>query len=401
MAKAPQHVRSVVDSALEDNDGIVRLKPAWVARDFLAPGRRLGLDEECYSLGERGGICERWLASTTLADNKVRVPNEGLSFLALDSGERITLKEAVQEAGPAIMGSDYAATHHGLGRLAKIFDYADRLPYHLHQMEEHARLVGSKSKEEAYYFPEGVPMGAAPEIFFGVHPYIAREKRYEMLLPHLEEWKDDGILQHARGFRQLPGDGFHVPAGTLHAPGTALTIELQEDSDVFAMLQARVGDRTIPKELLFKDVRPEDHRRLGERIILDMIDWEVNGDPYFYENRHIPPVYVDGSGQPGGEEYWIFYNTNLFSGKKMVTRPSRKFVSRDKGVCSLFVWRGKGRFGGLDIEAGNPELDELLVSHDRAVQPLEVENTGSTDLIIFKFFGPDINTDVPFLPKYA
>jgi hypothetical protein len=29
-----------------------------------------------------------------------------------------------------------------------------------------------------------------------------------------------------------------------------------------------------------------------------------------------------------------------------------------------------------------------------------VENTGSEDLIIFKFFGPDINLDVPMLPKY-
>ena len=91
-----------------------------------------------------------------------------------------------------------------------------------------------------------------PETFFGVHPYIVQQKKFDVLLPHLIEWKDDSILQHARAYKQLPGDGFHVPSGTLHAPGTALTIELQEDSDVFAMMQANTGGKIISKELLLR-----------------------------------------------------------------------------------------------------------------------------------------------------
>ena len=394
-------LRARIEKYVAAANGILRLEPAWVARDFLPPGRRLGLPDSHYDLGDRGGICERWLASTTRADNKVTVPDEGLSFLALESEDHITLKEAVDLAGDLILGASYAASHAGLSRLAKIFDYGERLPYHLHQMEEHARLVGCNSKEEGYYFPEGVELGPHPETFFGVHPYIAEQNRHDILLPYLTEWKGNAILQHARAYQQIPGDGWHVPAGTLHAPGSALTIELQEDSDVFAILQARVGTHKIPKELLYKDVRPEDRGESGERTILDMINWEVSGDPYFYENRHTPPLLIEETRQAGGEEYWIFYNTTRFSGKQLVVRPGGTYTSRDNGVYNILVWHGEGRYGGVDVAGKNPDRDELLVCHQRAIQPLEVENTGTEDLVVYKFFGPEINPNVPMLVKYG
>ncbi|MGE5411645.1 MAG: hypothetical protein ACM3MI_11860 [Clostridiales bacterium] len=394
-------IKSIVEREIRVHEGIFRLDPAWVARDFLPPGRRLGLPEEQYDLGERGGICERWIASTTKADNKIQVENEGLSFLRLDSGEHITLKEAVEELPDRIMGKKYASNHKGLGRLAKIFDYAYRLPYHIHQMQEHAKLVGCNSKEEAYYFPEEVDMGQSPETFFGVHPYIAEQKRYDLLLPHLVEWKDDSILMHARAFKQIPGDGFHVPSGTLHAPGTALTIELQEDSDVFAMMQAKVGNNSINKELLFKDVRDEDRKKYGEKIILEMINWQVSSDPYFYENRHTPPVLIESARQDGAEEYWIFYNTQKFSGKKLIVHAGEEFNSADNGVYNLLTWRGKGTIGGVEVEGENFGKDELLITYDQATRPMKVKNTGDRDLIIFKFFGPDINSDLPMLKQYG
>ena len=57
--------RTSAERILSDTNGIVRLEPAWVARDWLSPGRRLGLEEASYDVGERGSICERWLGSTT------------------------------------------------------------------------------------------------------------------------------------------------------------------------------------------------------------------------------------------------------------------------------------------------------------------------------------------------
>ncbi len=393
--------QEIVVENLGKNNGILRLEPAWVARDFLPPGRRLGLKEEEYEVGERGWISERWIGSVTKADNRIGPPDEGLSYVSLGNGQRMTLKEAVEIAGPAIMGAEYARTHLGLGRLAKIYDFGARIPYHLHQMKKDAALVGANSKEEAYYFPEDVPVGPHPETFFGVHPYIAERQEYDILLPYLVEWKDDLILRHSRAYLLVPGEGFHLPSGVLHAPGTALTFELQEDSDVFAMLQALVAGKLISKDLLFKDVRKQDREKYGERAILGQINWEICGDPYFYENRHTSPQPVQGSVQDGGEEHWIYYNTTKFSGKRLVVKPGQRFISMDKGVYNILVWRGLGRYDGHEIETGNFGYDELLVSHERATTPIVVENTGSEDLIIFKFFGPDINLDVPMIPKYV
>ncbi len=400
MESAVDKKRKTVEDALAKGNGILRLEPAWVARDFLPPGRRLGLKDEEYEVGERGWISERWLGSTTKADNRVGPPDEGLSYIALEGDERITLKEAMEVAGPAIMGEEYARTHTGLGRLAKIYDFGARIPYHLHQMKKDAALVGRNPKEEAYYFPEDVPLGPHPETFFGVHPYIAEQKLYDILLPYLVEWKDDLILRHSRAYLLVPGEGFHLPSGVLHAPGTALTIELQEDSDVFAMLQALVAGKIISKELLYKDVRKEDREKYGERAILSHINWEISGDPYFYENRHLSPQLIEETQTEGGEEHWIYYNTTKFSGKRLVVKPGQRFTSVDKGVYNILVWRGRGRYDGHEIEAGNFGWDELLVSHARATVPIVVENTGTEDLIIFKFFGPDINLDVPMIPQY-
>ncbi|HET6451888.1 MAG TPA: hypothetical protein VFI08_11290 [Spirochaetia bacterium] len=392
--------KDIVEKALSAGNGILRLEPAWVARDFLPAGRRLGLRESEYDVGERGAICERWIGSTTRADNRVGPPDEGLSYVAIP-GQRVTLADAVTEAGEQILGAEYARTHKGLGRLAKIFDYEERLPYHIHQGQEAMAKLGKRSKEEAYYFPGGVDMGKHPETFFGVHPSIVEKKQFDLLLPYLVDWKDDLILRFARAYLQCPDEGFHLPSGGLHGPGTALTIELQEDSDVFAMLQARNGPHLISKDLLWKDVHPDDRKRRGERAVLDQVDWELSGDPFFYENRHTSPQPVSGGAQPGGQEYWIYYNTRKFSGKKLVVAPGKTYTSRDAGVYNILVWKGSGRFDGHEVKAGDFQKDELLVSHARATVPVTVENTGREALEIIKFFGPDVNLDVPMIPHYG
>ena len=393
--------RETVERALADGKGILRCDPAWVARDFLPPGFRLGLaNEEDYDVGERGYICERWLCSTTKADNAVGPPDEGLSYVATE-GEKATLKEAVELCPKEILGEDYAHSHGPkLGRLAKIYDFAARIPYHLHQMKKDAALVGANSKEESYYFPEDVPLGPQPETFFGVHPHIVEQGKQDILLPYLVDWDSDLILKHSFAYLLVSGEGFHLPAGGLHGPGTALTIELQEDSDVFAMLQALVNNKIIPKDLLFKDVRKEDRETLGEKVILSQVDWEISGDPYFYPNRHLSPQLIADTATEAGREYWIYYNTTRFSGKKLVVEPGQTFECVDNGVYSVLVWRGKGKFGGLDIEGENHGMDELVVTHDRAVKPIAVENTGDRPLQLIKFFGPDVNLKVPMIPKY-
>ena len=81
--------KAVAQRALNQGEGIVRLAPAWVPRVFCIPGRRIKLHPDDYfALGaNRGGIDERWFASTTPADNgPLTSKNEGLSHVVVEDG---------------------------------------------------------------------------------------------------------------------------------------------------------------------------------------------------------------------------------------------------------------------------------------------------------------------------
>ncbi len=399
-------IRKAVEDALGRGNGILRLKPAWVTRDFLPPGKRLGLEEDEYDAGERGSICERWFASVTHAENRVNVPDEGYSYLDFEniSDVRVHLKQACDAAGDLIMGAEYSKRHADLDRLLKIYDFGCRIFYHMHQMAPDAKKIGMNSKEESYHFLD-VDTGPHPETFFGVHPYIVEKNlQYDIFLPYLENWNgDDLMLQHARAYMNVPGEGFHLPSGILHAPGTALTMELQESSDIMAVYQAKIGDIPISKELLLRQLPEEDAEKDGEMAALKIIDWEACADPYFYENHRIVPVMIEETRTEGGWEEWIYYNTTKFSGKRLTLRPGKSFHTKENGVFNIFVWKGSAKVDGHDVEAGVFDLescrDELLVSRDKATQGFTIENTGSEDLILFKFFGPEINTDIPYIQR--
>ena len=61
---------------------------------------------------------------------------------------------------------------------------------------------------------------------------------------------------------------------------------------------------------------------------------------------------------------------------------------------------GSGTIDGRQIEAGNFGIDDVLVTHDKATRGFVIENAGTTDLVLFKVFGPDVNPDVPLIKTY-
>src|SRR3981189_3369658 len=100
--------RSSVQEAIDAGRGILRLEPCWVPRSFLIPGRRLKLHpDDLYAFGgHRGGIDERWFSSTTKASNGPQAgEDEGLSYVRLENGKKFLLKDAVETAGDALLGS--------------------------------------------------------------------------------------------------------------------------------------------------------------------------------------------------------------------------------------------------------------------------------------------------------
>ena len=98
--------KSVLENALKVGEGLSRLTPTWVPRFFLHPGKRIRLNPKHYFANdaERGGIDERWFASTTEFANVGRIRHEGLRFCSFD-GNNFLLRDAVAEAGGEIENS--------------------------------------------------------------------------------------------------------------------------------------------------------------------------------------------------------------------------------------------------------------------------------------------------------
>src|SRR4030095_9545236 len=101
-----KNLRSIVDAALDDSGGLLRLAPCWVPRSFLQPGKRLKLHpDDLYAYGlNRGGIDERWVASNTPAAHEKRTPDEGLNYVVVGK-QRFTLQQAVAECGATLIGA--------------------------------------------------------------------------------------------------------------------------------------------------------------------------------------------------------------------------------------------------------------------------------------------------------
>lgn len=375
------------------------------------PGGRLKLDpRDLYCLGaHRGGIDERWFSSTTKAANgPLTAEDEGLSYIDFN-GKRVLLKEAIDTAGDAFLGSAVMSQYGGWNLLCKFFDNLGPIPHHLHQNDEFAKRVGQNGKPEAYYFPPQYNFKGNnfPYTFMGLEPGTTRDDVRRCL----ERWNqgDNGILDHSRAYRLTPGTGWQIDAGILHAPGSLVTYEPQVNSDVFAMFQSMVEGRAVPWDLLVKDVPEQHHHDLD--YLLDMLDWDANLDPNFQKNRLFHPRPVSdpaAMAQEGYSEKWIVFSTPHYSAKELTVSPGRSVVIKDAAAYGLIVTQGRGSIGKLEVETptliryGQMTRDEMFVSADAAKNGVKVTNAGDTeDLVMLKHFGPGNPDAQPLVnPRY-
>ena len=168
-----KNVTSRVEVALQQTGGLLRLAPNWVPRSFLQPGLRIKLHpDDTYAYGaNRGGIDERWFASTTEAANEGRVPDEGLSY-CVAGNERFTLRQAVADCGATLIGKALWRKYGKWPVYSKFFDNMGPIPLHMHQSAKQAKLVGQEGKPESYYFPpqHNNVGNNFPYTFFGLEP---------------------------------------------------------------------------------------------------------------------------------------------------------------------------------------------------------------------------------------
>ncbi len=113
---------ALVRRALESGEGLLRLAPTWVPRSFLMPGRRIKLaPQDVYALGaHRGGIDERWFASTTHAANEGAPTDEGLSYVVHEGKRAFTLRDAVASEGAKLVGRTHLGPLSALARLQQV-----------------------------------------------------------------------------------------------------------------------------------------------------------------------------------------------------------------------------------------------------------------------------------------
>lgn len=407
-----QNIESVKD-ALSKGEGIYRLAPCWVPRSFLMPGGRLKLHpNDLYALGaHRGGIDERWFSSTTQADNGPGTPeDEGLSYIVVETGRgdprKILLKEAVDEIGNEILGQDVMSSQGGWNVLCKFFDNLGPIPHHMHQNEAAAARVGRRGKPEAYYFPPQLNYkeNNFAYTFMGLEPGTTTDD----IRRCLERWNegDNGILYHSKAYKLKPGTGWQIPAGVLHAPGSAVTYEPQVNSDVFGMFQSLVEGRAVPWDLLVKDVPEEHHQDL--EYIIGMLDWNANVDPYFMQNRFFEPSpvkQVEEMLESGYCESWVTYSTAYYSAKELTVYPGRSVTISDAAAYGMILTQGRGRIGVYEahtpamIRFGELTADEYFVTSNAACKGVRIENSSRNEnLVLLKHFGPD-NPDAKSLVR--
>jgi mannose-6-phosphate isomerase class I len=398
------NVKSLASAALSETNGILRLSPTWVPRSFLQPGRRLKLHPaDYYALGtHRGGIDERWFASTTICANENRAHDEGLSYV-IAGKEKFTLADAVADLGAEMIGDHIWGKYKKWPVYSKFFDNMGPIPHHMHQNAEQAKLVGQEGKPESYYFPPQLnPTGNNfPYTFMGFEPGTTKQQAVACL----DRWNegDNGILDLSKAYRLKPGTGWLIPPCVLHAPGSLLTYEPQWGSDVFGMYQSLVEGRAVPRSLLTKDFPVEKHN--DNAYMIDALDWEANVDPNFKDNNYLEPIISEGSEKEGFIDRWIVYGKvkgeQLFTAKELTVNPGAKCTIKDGGAYGWITVQGEGKIGKLKLQTpamirfGQMTEDEVFVTAKAAGEGVTFENTGSEPLVGLRYFGPNAQPKAP------
>jgi len=401
--------KELVQKALENGKGIFRLAPTWVSRSFCRPGKRIKLHpDDYYALGPgRGGFDERWFASTTWAENGPETADdEGLSYIIVDieGKEKVLLRDAVDLFGAEIIGDHLWNKYHRWSMFSKFFDNAGPLPHHIHQMDNHANLVGASGKPEMYFFPVQMNNhgGEFPFTFFGFNPGVTKEQVLECLKNFSKG--DNKILDISRAYKITLDTGWDVPAGTLHAPASLCTYEPQFASDVYAHYQnVLMNGQVIEEELAWKNSPKKEMLKKNHEFLVDAIDWELNVDPDFYQHRFMAPKTVKPVEEMEGYlEEWICYKSDKACAKRLTVYPGHTVTIYDKAPYGIICLQGHGTFGEFALETpaliryGQPTNDEFFVTENAAKEGVTISNPSTCDpIVILKHFAetPDLHVE--------
>jgi hypothetical protein len=312
------------------------------------PGRRirLGADELTRDIV----VNERWFSSVTYSDNGVYnavcPQDHGLSYLLVGDA-RVQLREAIAVCGELLLGR---------GRtwdvLPKFFDNRDRLPFHLHPCQDHV-APGLVGKPESYYFPEelNIERHRFPLTAMGVDAAYPDDRIREHLARFLRG--DNRLTDLGNTIPLVPGTGYHMPACTLHAPGSLVTYELQVASDVTCLPESRANDMALPTDLLDRDLPVSVARDGLERVmehVLSMLRCRNSGNADNFRREYFrAPVEV--RRDEAGSQSLVIYRTgrasevenpDLYSAKKTLVEGGGTIALHERAACGVIALAGHG-----------------------------------------------------------
>lgn len=395
--------QDLIRKTFDSGEGVFRLNPVFVPRQFGKAGHRLKLHpDDYYALGlERGSMKERWFASVIAAQNgPLAAPDEGMSYVAVspDTDEKFSLKEAQDVLGAELIGQELIDKYGGWPMYSKFFDYENPLFHHVHLMFEHAANVGKLGKPESYYFPPQLNNypGEMNATYFGFDPDTKPEDVKQRIADYNKG--DTRITELSRAYRVSHSTGWYTPAGVIHAPASYLTYEPQWNSDVNSVEENVVSGEVYPRSFLV-DECPEEKKNDVD-YIFSLLDWEKNIDPHYKKHYYRPPVLASES--EGYRELWISYANEYFGAKELTVYPGKTVTIKDDAAYGCIFVQGHGKFGVFDAETpvmlrfSQQSADEYFVSEPAAKKGITITNNSKFDnIVILKHFGPNH----PEMPK--
>jgi mannose-6-phosphate isomerase class I len=341
----------LIRKLLNRDDGLIALSPTYVHRAYR-DGNRLGQDQLGLRTRRTPFVPERWIASSVEARNSPPLPAEGLSMLA--DVPSVSLRDAIRTMSLEMLGPGECEFR----VLVKILDAGEPIPFHLHASDKQVRSQPCRfapdrfGKDEAYYFLDA-PRGQNPYTHVGLHRGVTIDELGAAVKSDRKR-----ALELSPAIYQTIGKGFFLPASVPHRPGTALTLEMQQPSDVATMLETK---------------------RVSRRD-LSLIDFDLA-----YRVGELKSFIIEPQVKriPGGETAAIFPATicRKFSGDLLRARGT---IHYKPGRCfALLVWNSGGSINGRRVKHG----DEFFVPYVVAKQGIELRGSSARPLEVFTFFG--------------
>ena len=335
-------------------------------RSFLQPGKRLKLHpDDLYAYGlNRGGIDERWFASTTPAANENRTPDEGLSYVVVGKRALHARSDAVAECGATLIGEAIWNKYKKWPVYSKFFDNMGPIPHHMHQSAEQADAGrAGRQARDATTSRRSTTTSAtiSPTRSWASSP--ARPRRRSASASRTGTRATTASSISRKAYRLKPGTGWLIDPCILHAPGSLCTYEPQWGSDVFGMYQiARRRPRSAVGAAREGHAEgeapgPRLHRRParlgGERRS------ELQGQPLPRAGRRVADTRKEGY-----VDRWIVYGKvdgeQLFTAKELTVEPGAKCTIKDNGAYGAHLRAGRGP----DQQAQRSNSPKLIRFHE-------------------------------------